>query len=89
MTYCKLDPFNLGATQPITGPTPFTQSTWFADPNLKRLYSDRWNFGVQQQVKGCSIQNPYNIQADEGLAATDLPHIFSGAWVYTLPFGRG
>jgi hypothetical protein len=49
MTYCKLDPFTLSATQPITGPTPFTQSTWFADPNLKRLYSDRWNFGVQQQ----------------------------------------
>jgi hypothetical protein len=50
MTYCKLDPFNLGTTQPITGPTPFTQSTWFADPNLKRPYSDQWNFGVQQQV---------------------------------------
>jgi hypothetical protein len=191
MTYCKLDPFNLGRTQPITGPTPFTQSTWFADPNLKRPYSDQWNFGVQQQVtpkavltanyvgsvgrklniggaynvrlqpgptptncsaaaincgapfdyigataydpsvgksnyqalqmsfkgnaqhgltylvsytwsksldlgrtgwygvEGCSIQNPYNIQADKGPAATDLPYIFSAAWVYTLPFGRG
>jgi hypothetical protein len=22
----------------------------FADPNLKRPYSDQWNFGVQQQV---------------------------------------
>ena len=50
MTYCKLDPFNLGTTQPITDPTPFTQSTWFADPNLKRPYSDQWNFGVQQPV---------------------------------------
>jgi len=40
MTYCKLDPLNLGTTQPITGPTPFTQSTCFADPNLKRPYSD-------------------------------------------------
>jgi hypothetical protein len=40
-------------------------------------------------VESCSIQNPYNIQAAKGPAATDLPHIFSAAWVYTLPFGRG
>jgi len=40
-------------------------------------------------VEGCSIQNPYNIQADRGPAATDLPQIFSAAWVYTLPFGKG
>jgi hypothetical protein len=40
-------------------------------------------------VEGCSIQNPYNIQAAKGPAATDLPHIFSAAWVYTVPFGRG
>jgi hypothetical protein len=189
------DPFGLGSGSPITGPTPFTQSTWFADPYLKRPYADQWNFGVQQQVtsnavltanyvgsvgrrldiggaynvamaaggnancpsfaadpnhfncgapfqyigataydrsqgkssynalqvslngreqhgltylvsytwsksldlgcsgwygvEGCSIQNPYNLQADKGPAATDLPQIFSGAWVYTLPFGKG
>ena len=40
-------------------------------------------------MEGSSIQNSYNIQADKGPAATDLPHIFSAAWVYTLPFGRG
>jgi hypothetical protein len=184
------DPFGLGSGSPITGPTPFTQSTWFADPYLKRPYSDQWNVGVQQQVtsnsvltanyvgsvgrrldiggaynvamvaggnanclpsnpncgapfpyigataydrsvgksnynalqvslngkqqhgltylvsytwsksldlgctgwygvEGCSIQNPYNLQADKGPAATDLRHIFSGAWVYALPFGKG
>lgn len=189
------DPFGLGSGSPITGPTPFTQSTWFADPYLKRPYADQWNFGVQQQVtsaavltanyvgsvgrrldiggaynvamapggnancpsfaanpndfncgapfpyigataydrsqgkssynalqvslngreqhgltylvsytwsksldlgcsgwygvEGCSIQNPYNLQADKGPAATDLPQIFSAAWVYTLPFGKG
>jgi outer membrane receptor protein involved in Fe transport len=185
------DPFGLGTAQPVTTATPFTQSTWFADPNLKRPYSDQWNFGIQQQVgpravltanyvgsvgrkldiggaynvrmqpgptptncgaaaincgapfdyigataydrsvgksnyqalqvsfkgnaqhgltylvsytwsksldlgctgwygvEGCSIQNPYNIQADKGPAATDLPQIFSAAWVYTLPFGEG
>jgi hypothetical protein len=184
------DPFGLGSGSPITGPTPFTQSTWFADPYLKRPYADQWNVGVQQQVtsnavltanyvgsvgrrldiggaynvamvaggnancpastpncgapfpyigataydrsqgkssynalqvslngreqhgltylvsytwsksldlgcsgwygvEGCSIQNPYNLQADKGPAATDLPQIFSAAWVYTLPFGKG
>ena len=46
MTYCKLDPFNLGTTQPITGAAP---STWFADPDLKRPYSDQSNFGVNNK----------------------------------------
>jgi hypothetical protein len=40
-------------------------------------------------VEGCSIQNPYDLQADKGPSATDLPQIFSAAWVYTLPFGKG
>jgi hypothetical protein len=189
------DPLNQGSGPPVTGPTPFTQSTWFADPYLKRPYADQWNFGIQQQltskdvvtvnyvgsvgrrldiggaynvamaaggnvgcpsyaanpndfncgapfpyigataydrsqgksnynalqvslngrqqhgltylisytwsksldlgcsgwygVEGCSIQNPYNLQADRGPSATDLPQIFSAAWVYALPFGRG
>jgi len=178
------DPFNLGSGQALPPPTPFTQSTWFADPYLKRPYADQWNFGVEQQltsksvltanyvgsrgqkldiggaynvattpgpgnpqlrapfpyigatafdrsdgsstynalqvslngrqqhgltylisytwsksldlgctgwygVEGCSIQNPYNIRADKGPSATDLPQIFSGAFVYQLPFGKG
>jgi hypothetical protein len=184
------DPLNQGAGSPVTTGTPFTQSTWFADPYLKRPYADQWNFGVQQQVtssavltanyvgsvgrrldiggaynvamvaggnancpksspncgapfpyigataydrssgkssynalqvslngkqqhgltylvsytwsksldlgctgwygvEGCSIQNPYDLQADKGPSATDLPQIFSAAWVYTLPFGKG
>jgi outer membrane receptor protein involved in Fe transport len=189
------DPLNQGSGPPVTGPTPFTQSTWFADPYLKRPYADQWNFGIQQQVtskdvltvnyvgsvgrrldiggaynvamaaggnvgcpsyaanpndfncgapfpyigataydrsqgrstynalqvslngrqqhgltylisytwsksldlgcsgwygvEGCSIQNPYNLQADKGPSATDLPQIFSAAWVYALPFGKG
>ncbi len=189
------DPLNQGSGPPVTGPTPFTQSTWFADPYLKRPYADQWNFGIQEQVtskdvltvnyvgsvgrrldvggaynvamvpggnvgcptfaanpndfncgapfpyigataydrsqgkssynalqvslngrqqhgltylisytwsksldlgcsgwygvEGCSIQNPYNLQADKGPSATDLPQIFSAAWVYALPFGKG
>ena len=178
------DPLSLGSGAPLPPATPFTQSTWFADPYLKRPYADQWNFGVQQQVtsgtvltanyvgsrgrkldiggaynvaltpgpgnpqarapfpyigataydrsvgesnynalqvslngreehgltylisytwsktldlgcsgwygvEGCSIQNPYNLRADRGPAATDLPQIFSAAWVYRLPFGKG
>jgi len=182
------DPLNQGAGAPVTTGTPFNQSTWFADPHLKRPYADQWNFGVQQQVtsnavltanyvgsvgrrldiggaynvamsaggnascpgqncgapfpyiqptaydrsqgkssynalqvslngkeqrgltylisytwsksldlgcsgwygvEGCSIQNPYNLQADKGPSATDLPQIFTAAWVYALPFGKG
>src|SRR5580692_9673788 len=189
------DPLNQGSGPPVTGATPFTQSTWFADPYLKRPYADQWNFGIQQQVtskdvltvnyvgsvgrrldiggaynvattpggnvgcpssatnpndfncgapfpyigataydrnqgkssynalqvslngrqqhgltylisytwsksldlgctgwygvEGCSIQNPYDLQADKGPSATDLPQIFSAAWVYALPFGKG
>jgi len=41
--------------QTTIAPTPFTQSTWFADPYLKRPYADMWNFGVQQQVTQSSV----------------------------------
>jgi Carboxypeptidase regulatory-like domain len=40
-------------------------------------------------VEGCSIQNPYNVNADRGPSAIDIPQIFSAAWVYQLPFGSG
>jgi hypothetical protein len=191
-------PGGQGSAENPLGPpplTPFTQSTWFADPYLKRPYADQWNFGVQQQigsqdmltvnyvgsvgrrldiggaydvatnpggnancpsfatnpndfncgapfpyigataydrstgkssynalqvslngrqqhgltylisytwsksldlactgwygVEGCSTQNPYDPEADKGPSATNLPQIFSAAWVYTLPFGKG
>src|SRR5258708_8385615 len=44
------DPLNQGGGSTVTTATPFTQSTWFADPYLKRPYADQWNFGVQQQL---------------------------------------
>jgi hypothetical protein len=183
-TASALDPFMLGSGQPLPPATPFAQSTWFADPYLKRPYSDQWNFGIEQQitshtvltanyvgskgskldiggaynvattpgpgpisdrqpfpyigvtafdrstgsstynalqmslngraehgltylisytwskaldlgcsgfygVEGCSTQTPYTPQLDKGPAATDLPQIFSAAFVYDLPFGKG
>jgi hypothetical protein len=183
-TTTSTDPFNLGSGNALPPATPFGQSTWFADPYLKRPYADQWNFGIEQQitsktvltanyvgsdghsldiggayntavepgpgpisprqpfpyigvtaydrstgsssynalqvslngrseygltylvsytwskaldlacsgwygVEGCSIQNPYTPQADKGPSATDLPQIFSAAFVYQLPFGKG
>lgn len=192
----------------ILEPTPFRQSNWFVDPNLKNPYSWQWNFGVQQALSsnttltvnyvgstshrldvgvqgnqavtpgpgpkpnGClgldpsvcvdnsatvaaegrwlwpylatnhwdrsigkgwydalqvsldrkvshglsylisytwaktlslgtdsffgtggggtsSVQNPYNLAGDKGLAGYDLPQILNVSWVYQLPFGAG
>lgn len=38
---------------------------------------------------GCSIQNPYNLNEDKSVSNFDLTHVFSGSWVYQLPFGSG
>jgi hypothetical protein len=171
--------------QPLPPATPFGNSTWYADPFLKRALSDQWNFGIQEAlgkntvltvnyvgchdsrldlgiwtntdttpsasgyspprspypyitptdfdqsigrssynalqatlngkvggnlthlisytrsksldigcsgwygVEGCSIQNPYNLNADKGPSTFDLPQIFSLSWVYKLPVGKG
>src|SRR5262249_41011881 len=49
------DPLHLGTAPPLPPPTPFTQSTWFADPYLKRPYSDQWNFGVQHELTSKTV----------------------------------
>jgi outer membrane receptor protein involved in Fe transport len=40
-------------------------------------------------VEGCAIQNPYNLNADKGPSAFDVPQILSLSWVYQLPVGHG
>ena len=54
-TATSLDPFSLGSGQPLPPALPFSQSTWFADPYLKRPYADQWNFGVEQQVTSRTV----------------------------------
>ncbi|MGH9746639.1 MAG: TonB-dependent receptor, partial [Candidatus Acidiferrales bacterium] len=51
------DPLSQGTSIPVTTGTPFTQTTWFADPYLKRPYADQWNIGVQQQLGSRTILN--------------------------------
>ena len=48
--------------------------------------ADEW-FGTG--TNGTSVQNPYNLQGDKGLAGFDLPQIFTANVVYELPFGKG
>lgn len=45
--------------------------------------SSGW-FGVESQ----SLQNPYDINADRSVSGFDVPHFFSTALVYALPFGH-
>ncbi len=40
-------------------------------------------------VEGCGIENPYNVNANEGPSAIDLPQIFVASWTYQIPFGTG
>jgi hypothetical protein len=45
------NPINVAAA----AASPFAQATWFADPYLKRPYTDQWNFGVQQQITSNAV----------------------------------
>lgn len=40
-------------------------------------------------VEGCSIENPYDINADKSVSGYDLTNVFAASWVYALPFGSG
>lgn len=42
-------------------------------------------FGVESQ----SLQNPYDVNADRSVSGYDIPHNFTAALVYQLPFGPG
>jgi outer membrane receptor protein involved in Fe transport len=40
-------------------------------------------------AEGCEIQTPYNYENDRSVSGFDLPHIFSGSFVYEIPVGKG
>jgi len=37
--------------------------------------------------EGCSVPNPYDFTSSRSVAGYDVPHVFTGAFVYRLPFG--
>lgn len=39
--------------------------------------------------EGCSIENPYDINANKGVAGFDLTNVLTASSVYQLPFGTG
>jgi len=63
--------------------------------NLTYLISYTWSKSLDlgcsgwYGVEGCSIQDAYNLNADKGPSAFDVPQILSLSWVYQLPIGRG
>jgi hypothetical protein len=40
-------------------------------------------------AEGCETQTPYNTNNDRSVSGFDLPHIFSGSFVYDIPVGKG
>ena len=66
-----------------------------ASRGLTYLVSYTWSKSIDTGcsgwfgVEGCSVQNPYDLNADRSVSATDLTHNFTTSWVYELPFGKG
>lgn len=56
---------------------------------LAYTWSKTIDFGCDGYFSGCDIQDPNHWQNDKSVAGFDLTHVFSGSWVYELPFGPG
>ena len=56
---------------------------------LAYTYSKGIDFGCDTYGSFCDVQDPYHWQKDKGVAGWDSKHIFSGSFVYALPFGKG
>lgn len=62
---------------------------------LSYLFGYTWSKTIdiassgQFGVEGFSLQDPYHPNNDRSVSAYDIPHNFSGAIVYDLPFGKG
>jgi Carboxypeptidase regulatory-like domain/TonB dependent receptor len=62
---------------------------------LTYLVSYTWskvlNIGCDNYTasEGCSVPNPYDLDANRGVAGFNVTNLFSAAWVYELPFGSG
>jgi len=48
---------NASANALWPAPTPFNQTQWYFDPNLKDPYSMQWNFGIQHQFSASTIMS--------------------------------
>jgi hypothetical protein len=58
---------------------------------LSYTYSKSMDIGCSGSfgAEGCEITTPYNTRNDRSVSGFDLPHIFSGSFVYDIPVGKG
>jgi hypothetical protein len=58
---------------------------------LSYTYSKSMDIGCSGSfgAEGCEITQPYNTRNDRSVSGFDLPHIFSGSFVYDIPVGKG
>jgi hypothetical protein len=47
------------------------------------------DIGCAQVWEGCSIEDPYNLNASRGNSVLDVPQIFTLSYIQESPFGRG
>ncbi len=52
-------------------------------------WSKNINIGCADFWEGCSIQNPYDLNAERGPSPLDVPLVFTFSPGYELPFGKG
>jgi hypothetical protein len=52
-------------------------------------WSKNINIGCADFWEGCSIQNPYDLNAERGPSPLDVPLVFTFSPGYELPFGQG
>ncbi len=52
-------------------------------------WSKNINIGCADFWEGCSIQNPYDLNAEKGNSPLDVPFVFTFSPGYELPFGKG
>jgi hypothetical protein len=64
----------------------FSQGVFFI---TSFTWSKNINIGCADFWEGCSIQNPYDLNAERGPSPLDVPLVFTFSPGYELPFGQG
>jgi hypothetical protein len=52
-----LDPLGLGTTLNVPSASPFTNATFYYDPNMKTPYADEWNLSIQQGLGSSTVMS--------------------------------
>src|SRR5207253_2795663 len=75
------DSFQFKAEQRLNGGVSFIASyTWQKSMDL--------GCSGFAGIEGCSIQDPYNLQASKSVSGHDIPHHFAAGYIWELPVGK-